>query len=503
MSLNKSDIPLKYLQQTIVPIYKNGDRSIAANYRPVSLTSHIIKIFERVLRKKVIDHIENNDLLLNQQHGFRKKRNCLTQLIHHVDDILHALETDSNADVIYLDFSKAFDKFDHRLLLQKLSKMGIQGKVLSWISAFLSNRTQRVLVNGMKSRPVRVISGVPQGTVLGPLLFIIYINDISEIIKTCRIKIFADDSKLQHNIKTADDRKKLQTDLEAMIKWSKDNNMELNEGKFQLMHHGYNDTLKDDYTLPPGTIITSSNTVRDLGIMINDKLSWRDHYYKMIKEAKKYAGWILRTFSSRSKQIILPLYSSFVRSRLEYSCPLWMPHMKKDIMAIEAVQRSITAKIYEVSEMNYWDRLKALKLYSLQRRRERYSIIHVWKVLNLLAPNDIDIFFLPNPRLGPVAVLPKLISKRQHINTLRDQSFSCMGPRLFNLLPKNLKDINSLPLFKTKLDNFLELFPDTPPTPGYVASNGNSLVDWAACGSQYKLNGDSKTKGGATTLAMA
>ena len=191
---------------------------------------------------------------------------------------------------------------------------------------------------------------------------IVYINDLSEVIKYSHIKIFADDSKLQHNISTPEDRERLQDDLEAVIKWSKDNNMELNEDKFELMHHGYQEQLKDSYILPSGIEITSSHTVRDLGILINDKLSWNDHYFKMITEAKKYAGWILRTFSSRSKRVILLLYSSFVRSRLEYSCPLWMPHTKKDIMAIEAVQRSITAKIYEVADMNYWDRLKALKL---------------------------------------------------------------------------------------------------------------------------------------------
>ena len=503
-SLDCSEIPSVYLQQTIVPIFKKGDRSQPENYRPVSLTSHIIKIFERVMRKRLVDHIENNNLLSNQQHGFRQKRNCLTQLIHHIEDILHTLENDANADVIYLDFSKAFDKVDHRLLLQKLSRMGIHGKLLSWITAFLSNRKQCVLVKGTKSRPILVISGVPQGTVLGPLLFIVFINDITEVVKHSHIKIFADDSKLQGNIKSLEDKANLQEDLNAVVKWAKDNNMELNEKKFELLHHGYNEPLKEDYTLPSGKTITSSYTVKDLGIYINDKLSWSDHYYNMIKEAKKYAGWILRTFTSRSKKVILLLYGSFVRSRLEYSCPLWVPYTKKDIMNIEAVQRSITAKIFEVSHLNYWDRLKALKLYSLQRRRERYCIIHVWKMLNDLTPNDINLSFRTNPRLGPVAELPKLISKRQHINTLRDQSFSCLGPRLFNLLPRDLKNMSSLPHFKSNLDQFLKLFPDTPPTPGYIAANGNSLVDWVACGTPYDYKcGDAKTTGGATLLDMA
>ena len=228
-----------------------------------------------------------------------------------------------------------------------------------------------------------VISGVPQGTVLGPLLFIIFINDITEVVKNGQIRIFADDSKLLHRIKTAQDHLSLQQDLDAVLEWSTKNNMELNHKKFELLHHGYQSDLKEDYALPDGQHITSdSNTVRDLGIHVSDNLSWNEHYNIMTTDAKKYAGWILRTFSSRSKEVILPLYSSFVRSRLENCSPLWHPFTKKDIMTIEAIQRSMTAKIRSISDLNYWDRLKKLKLYSLQRRRERFCIIQVWKILH-------------------------------------------------------------------------------------------------------------------------
>ena len=266
----------------------------------------------------------------------------------------------------------------------------------------------------------------------------------------------------------------------------------MNQDKFEILHHGSDRTLDGNYTLPNGKAIeTESHTIRDLGIHINDALSWSDHYTLMVTEAKKYAGWILRTFSTRSQGAILLLYGSLVRMRLEYSCPLWMPFTKKDIMSIEAVQRSITSKIQEVSECNYWERLQKLNLYSLQRRRERYCIIHVWKILWKHAPNDIQMGFHDNLRLGPVAEIPKLKSKRQHINTLRNQSFSCHGPRLFNILPKELKMLDNLPSFKLQLDRFLKKFPDTPPTPGYVAANSNSLIDWASCGSHrgYTTNG--------------
>ena len=171
------------------------------------------------------------------------------------------------------------------------------------------------------------------------------------------------------------------------------------------------------------------------------------------------------------------------RSGLENCSPLWHPFTKKDIMTIEAIQRFMTSKIKAVSDLNYWDRLKQLKLYSLQRRRERFCIIHVWKIYHKLAPNDILMSFHDNARLGPVADVPRLIAKRQHTNTLRDHSFSCYAPRLFNILPRELKELENLPNFKVQLDKFLKLFPDTPPTPGYIAANANSLLDWVACGS--------------------
>ena len=163
-SFRSGVIPPCMKTQYITPVYKKGDRTSAANYRPVSITSHIIKIFERVLRKHLVHHMESNGFLSPHQHGFRKKRSCLTQLLDHIDNILKILNCGDEVDVIYLDYAKAFDKVDHNILLAKAKRYGIQGKTLQWLTEFLKDRLQTVVVEGEKSSFQIVMSGVPQGT---------------------------------------------------------------------------------------------------------------------------------------------------------------------------------------------------------------------------------------------------------------------------------------------------------------------------------------------------
>jgi hypothetical protein len=216
------------------------------------------------------------------------------------------LESNHNADVVYLDLSKAFDKVNHDILLHKLELTGISGKILKWVESFLKNRIQKVVINGASSAPADVQSGVPQGTVLGPVLFIIYMNDLHKVIKNTILKCFADDSKLIMSIKNPEDRMKLMEDLEAVLKWTVDNSMEFNANKFQLLQHGNNENLKHPYTLPDSQVLERSSTVKDLGINISEDLTWKNHIKITTENATKFANWILRTIRSRKPATFFP-----------------------------------------------------------------------------------------------------------------------------------------------------------------------------------------------------
>lgn len=484
--MNSSYISPSFKAQNITPVFKKGSKAKPENYRPISLTSHIIKIFGRVVRKKMVEHLTANEILCKNQHAFQKGRSCLTQLIAHLDIIIRNALEGNDTDSIYLDFSKAFDKVDHKILIQKLYSCGIRGKLLNWLKSYLSNRHQTVVVNGSSSYLAEVKSGVPQGTVLGPILFLIYINDLSKCIKHSLISHFADDTRILKAITCSHDVTLLQEDLHETITWSAKNKMVLHEGKFELLCHttGKPKLLHElpftsqyfEYTTKDGTVITPCTLVKDLGVFVSSNLSWTPHINILADNGRKLIAWILSVFSDRSELTMMTLYNSIIRSRLEYLSPLWNPSKIEDIKTIEGVQRYFTSKITGLAEYSYWERLQKLNLLSLQRRRERFIIIMMWKILNNVSPNSLNIQKTISDRRGLRAVVPPLTkSASAHSQSVYDSSFGVMGPRLWNCLPAKLTTITTKTTFKTHLSKHLARFPDHPPVDGI--SSDNALLE--------------------------
>jgi hypothetical protein len=226
-SLESGDIPGILKLAFVTPIHKGDSRSDPANFRPVSLTSHLIKTLERVVRKELVSYLEGNQLMDVNQHGSRAGKSTLSQLLEHQDDILAALENGENFDSVYSDFSKAFDKCDHGILLHKIKRLKIRGKHGRWIQNFLTERQQVILVNKVKSKYSKLVSGIPQGSVLGPILFLIYISDIGQDL-IANTLVYVDDTKVKQKVTSESDVEDLQKELIKLDNWAKVNNMEFN-----------------------------------------------------------------------------------------------------------------------------------------------------------------------------------------------------------------------------------------------------------------------------------
>ena len=485
-SFNTGQIPKCFKIAKIIPIHKGGDKKLPKNYRPVALTSHLSKAMEKIVRKNLIDYLENNHLIDPNQHGFRRGHSTLSQLLSHTEEIIERLHNDAIVDVVYLDFAKAFDKVDHGLLMRECVKLGITGKIGLWIHNFLTARRQFVYANGALSPEVHVSSGVPQGTVLAANLFLILINSLKDVLKVGHSSSYADDTKIIHKINGADDMRDLQSDLDYVYKWAQDNNMEFNSGKFQILRYGQSNMPlgNPSYKAPNGDEICECNVVRDLGVLMANDGSFHDHIENTILSSTRIAGYIFRTFQTRDSLTMKTLYKSLILSKFDYCSPLIHPTINRSISRkIEQIQRSFTRRIEGMKDLNYWERLKTLKLYSMERRRERFIIIYIYKIINNLVPNP-GISFKFNERTGMKAVVPLITNHMSSLHRkLRINSFNYLGPRLFNLMPVTIRNHQienntCVHSFKNALDQFLEAVPDQPTVNNLQrAAESNSLID--------------------------
>ena len=492
-SLVTGEIPQVWKLAHVIPLLKpGGHRSSPASYRPVSLTSHLIKTFERIIKRNLQNHLEMFNKINNNQHGFRSRRSCISQLLHHHDMILKGLEEGANVDSVYLDFSKAFDKVDKGILARKMKQMGICGLLGEWIFAFLSSRKQVILANGEASTVSEVTSGVPQGTVLGPLLFLIIINDLGDDIYNSFISLFADDTRISRVIRKEEDIEDFQQEINKVYDWCKTNNMKFNTTKFEVLKHGKDEELKNDFnyfTPEYEDIIERKEVLRDLGVQANDKAGFEDHINKVCNSVTKKVGWVLRTFNNRSTSVMKLLWNQIIQGHIDYGSQLWQPQQSSSMQRIENLLKTYSKRIPEIREENYWKRLLLLKMNSQQRRMERYRILYVWKALEGIVPDcGIKVRNNQESRFGRSCELPKISNKAtQHVISLREQSFQVHGPRLFNSLPKSLRNITKCEIkhFKEKLDQFLTHIPDQPligdlippPISQITGKHSNSLID--------------------------
>ena len=319
---------------------------------------------------------------------------------------------------------------------------------------------------------------------MGPLLFLIMIGDIDKSVLTSFLSSFADDTRVGHKIKSMEDLQNFQRDLDNIYAWASRNNMEFNSSKFECMNYGKDKFPGNRQLNDQREPIEMKEHVKDLGVYMSRDCTFKHHIRNKVVEARGMCNWVLRTFETREEIPMVTLFTSLIRPKVEYGCQIWNPIMRQEIVKIEMVQRQFIKRIDTLKNLTYPEQLKKLKLYSLERRRERYLIIYLWKMMEGLVPECIDLKRRNRDRNGRSIKLPLLNrTAPARIKTLREGSFFIQSVKLFNALPRNIRDMSgcSVDHFKRKLDKFLLELPDAPLIPGYTASSparGNSIVDW-------------------------
>ena len=452
LSLSQGHLPRDWTSAKVTPIFKNGSKHSVANYRPISLTCIVVKTLERLFH----NHLTNSlgDKLSHHQHGFQKGHSCQTLLLETVHEWAQNLDRASSTHVIFTDFSKAFDLVPHQRFLLKLESIGVRVKLLKWIESFLTNRRQRVLLDGCISEWTPVTSGVPQGSILGPLLFIIYVNDIPQTLSS-PTHLFADDCAIYCKVSSQPDCQSLQEDLSRLSEWCQKWQLPLNTKKCKAM------CITHKKKPPTFTYYINNNTLewvdtfKYLGIL-DSRLKWQAQVEGTVLKASRVLNLLRRTMKDCSMDAKKKAYTALVRPLLEYTAPVWSPYLHRDIDMLEKVQKRAVRWVCRTSWdtqhqrwfLSYSDLCYELKWISLHDRHTLLCHYQTYKTVHGLDCIKFDNYFAFKGRA--LKHHPKSLTiPPSHINVYR-HSYFVNAPFIWNQLPLEiiLSLLPSLSVFK-------------------------------------------------------
>lgn len=458
--LSEGICPTQWKAARIIPIHKGGAKADVANFRPISISNVLVKIFERLIRDHLYPFLHSS--VMPQQHGFVRGRSTVTNLMVYTNDLFRNMDDNEQTDSVYTDFSKAFDVVDHKILLDKIAFNGIRGNLWRWFKSYVTNRTQKVVINGYESETVTVTSGVPQGSILGPLLFILFINDIKNCFKHSHFLCYADDLKIYRKINNLSDHQLFQKDLDRLANYCDDNKLKLNINKCKCITFTKKKKVtKFNYTLS-GTILDRVETIRDLGVILDTKLTLDAHIDTICNRAFKMFGFVIRASNDfKRPTTYLHLFRSLIRSQLEYAVAIWDPLYHTYCDAIEKVQkkflRCMHYKCYH-SISSYENLLKIYNLPSLKSRRLALQAILLYDFCNnkydcIDISSNISFRVPARPRMRACRSLPLFATPRCRTNA---------GERapLYRLVDIHNKHFNDIDIFSIRIGAFKRMIKD-------------------------------------------
>jgi hypothetical protein len=451
--LSVSKYPKIWKTANVTPIYKAGDRGDCSNYRPVSLLSCVGKVFEKCVHKHVYSYLTDNKLITKNQSGFLKGDSTINQLVSIYNDFAYHYDKHITTQAVFFDISKAFDRVWHKGLLHKLEAIGVRGKLLKWISDYLTNRFQSVVIKGEKSDSLMVPAGVPQGSVLGPLLFLVYINDIVDNIEST-IKLFADDTSTSLSMNNpVVQAEMLNSDLEKIVTWASNWKVKFNELKTEQLNIKRGASIVYDLTFGNQTI-TAKDNHKHLGVIIQDNCKWAVHINSVVSKTSLLVN-CLRSFKHYlNRKALETIYKSFILPIFDYADVVWdnctdyQANMLEDLhlnalrTIIGTVRGTSHAKILIESGFS-----------SLKERRRRHKLILFFKMINGICPDYL------------AELAPPLVSSRNQYHRRRplerlepfcqtdiySRSFIPSTTALWNNLPDNVKQFQSIGQLKNYL----------------------------------------------------
>jgi len=390
--IESATIPMYWKRGLVIPIHKNNSRLLTDNYRPITISPTPGKILDSIICTHLCSYLTTNNIISNYQHGFRLGRSCSTNLIIFNNYTLNNLNSGYPVDTFYLDFRKAFDSVPHNLLLHKLHLLGMHPRALGWFSNWLHGRTQAVSIANAISSYTSVSSGVIQGSVLGPILFLIYINDLPNVLGFLNILMFADDTKLYHSINSDSDQILAQIDLSAVCNWCIKWGLSLNLTKSCVMHYGRtNRNLEYSINSQP---LATVFEIKDLGIFYTNDFKSALHVAHVTKTCNRIYALTRRVFTNHSVKLIMTIYKMLMQPIINYCNIIWSPHLRGDIHTLEGVLRRMSKLPPNLRNLPYEDRLRLIGFTKgIMGYHQRGALILIYKILNNQLGIDLRFLF--------------------------------------------------------------------------------------------------------------